>query len=91
MASLQPGLLQRKNRAFGIAIDERVARFEVLAEFAVEFEPPKRRPRENKVSRAFALTTEVDEATAQAKYDNGVLELRLPKRAAAKTKSLTIH
>lgn len=44
-----------------------------------------------KVSRAFALTTEVDEATAQAKYDNGVLELRLPKRTTAKTKSLTIQ
>ena len=44
-----------------------------------------------KVSRAFTLTTEVDEATAQAKYDNGVLELRLPKRVTAKTKSLTIQ
>ena len=44
-----------------------------------------------KVSRAFTLNTEVDDEAAQAKYDNGVLELRLPKRATAKTKSLTIH
>ena len=44
-----------------------------------------------KVSRAFTLNTEVDDSAAQAKYDNGVLELRLPKRATAKTKSLTIH
>jgi HSP20 family protein len=43
-----------------------------------------------KVSRAFSLGQDVDENAAEAKYDNGVLELRLPKKAAAKTKSLTI-
>src|SRR5215212_4353782 len=32
-----------------------------------------------KVQRVFALGQEVDEATAQAKYNDGVLELTLPK------------
>ena len=44
-----------------------------------------------KVSRAFALAQDLDEAAAEAKYNNGVLELRLPKRVAAKTKKLTIQ
>lgn len=44
-----------------------------------------------RVSRAFTLAEDVDETTAQAKYNNGVLELLLPKRTAAKTKSLTIQ
>ncbi len=34
------------------------------------------------VSRSFQLPIEVDEARAVAKYDNGVLELKLPKKAA---------
>lgn len=42
-------------------------------------------------SRAFTLGQDVDEASAQAKYDNGVLELRLPKQVAAKAKRLTIE
>ena len=44
-----------------------------------------------KVSRAFMLDHDVDEAVAQAKYDNGVLELRLPKRISASSKILTIQ
>ena len=44
-----------------------------------------------KVSRAFTLAQDVDEAAAQAKYDSGILELRLPKRITAKTKKLTIQ
>ena len=44
-----------------------------------------------KVSRAFALAQDVDEATAQAKYNNGVLELRLPKRITSKTKSINVQ
>jgi len=43
------------------------------------------------VSRVFSLAEEVDESTAQAKYNNGVLELSLPKRISAKSKSLTIQ
>ena len=43
------------------------------------------------VSRAFTLGQDVDEAAAQAKYDNGVLELRLPKQIAAKAKRLNIQ
>lgn len=44
-----------------------------------------------KVSRAFSLGQDVDEAAAQAKYSNGVLELRLPKQMAAKAKRLNIE
>lgn len=43
-----------------------------------------------RVSRSFALGQDVDDGAAEAKYDNGVLELRLPKRTTAKTRSLTI-
>ncbi len=44
-----------------------------------------------RVARTFSLAADVDDAAAQAKYNNGVLELWLPKRAAAKSKSLTIQ
>jgi HSP20 family protein len=44
-----------------------------------------------KVSRAFTLGQEVDEATAEAKYKDGVLELRLPKRAITQAKKLAIQ
>jgi len=44
-----------------------------------------------KVSRAFVLDQDVDESTAQAKYADGVLELSLPKRASAKSKSIAVQ
>jgi len=44
-----------------------------------------------KIHRAFALAQVVDEATAQAKYNDGVLELTLPKKAAEATKRLAVH
>ena len=44
-----------------------------------------------KIHRAFALGQVVDEATAQAKYNDGVLELTLPKKAAEATKRLAVH
>ena len=44
-----------------------------------------------KVSRTFVLDQDVDEDTAQAKYADGVLELRLPKRSSAKSKSIAIQ
>jgi HSP20 family protein len=44
-----------------------------------------------KVSRSFQLAQEVDEGQASAKYDNGVLELALPKKAAAQAKRLVIQ
>jgi len=44
-----------------------------------------------KVSRAFALDHDVDESTAQAKYDNGILELNLPKRNNSQSKTLSIQ
>ncbi|WP_301100376.1 Hsp20/alpha crystallin family protein [Propionivibrio sp.] len=43
-----------------------------------------------KVSRVFSLAQDVDEATAEAKYDNGVLLLKLPKQTVSRTKSLAI-
>ena len=44
-----------------------------------------------KVSRSFALPQELDEAKAEAKFLDGVLELRLPKKAAAPRKAITIQ
>ncbi len=44
-----------------------------------------------KIHRAFSLAQDVDEAAAQAKYHEGVLELRLPKKAAASARKLTIQ
>ena len=44
-----------------------------------------------KVSRSFRLGQEVDETKATAKYTDGVLELVLPKKAAASTRRLTIQ
>lgn len=43
-----------------------------------------------KVSRSFTLAQDVDEANAQAKYSDGVLELTLPKRVGGKTRKLDI-
>jgi HSP20 family protein len=44
-----------------------------------------------RVSRSFALESEVDEASASAKYQDGVLELTLPKKAATSAKRLTVQ
>jgi HSP20 family protein len=43
------------------------------------------------VKRQFSLGQEVDEARAQAKYSDGVLELTLPKKTAAAAKRLAVH
>jgi HSP20 family protein len=44
-----------------------------------------------KVSRSFALPQEVDEAKAEAKFRDGVLELTLPKKAAAARKQIAVN
>jgi len=44
-----------------------------------------------KVSRAFRLGTDIDESRAQAKYNDGVLELVLPKKTTAAARKLTIQ
>ena len=44
-----------------------------------------------RVSSSFALENEVDEATASARYQDGVLELVLPKKTAAAAKRLAIQ
>ncbi|HYR34708.1 MAG TPA: Hsp20/alpha crystallin family protein [Burkholderiales bacterium] len=44
-----------------------------------------------KVMRSFTLPQEVDESKAQAKFENGVLELTLPKKAAAQRKQISIQ
>ena len=43
-----------------------------------------------KVSRSFQLGQDIDDAKAAAKFNDGVLELTLPKRAAVANKRLTI-
>ena len=44
-----------------------------------------------KVSRSFTLPQEIDETKVEAKYRDGVLELTLPKKAAAARKAITIQ
>ena len=44
-----------------------------------------------KVYRAFTLGQAVDEGGTGARYENGVLELTLPKKAAAQAKRVTIQ
>ena len=44
-----------------------------------------------KLTRSFTLPQEVDEQTAQAKLRDGVLELTLPKKAAASRKTITVQ
>ncbi len=43
------------------------------------------------VSRTFTLAQEVDENGARAKYNDGVLELTLPKKAVVEAKRLTVE
>ncbi len=44
-----------------------------------------------KTTRRFALAQEIDESGAQAKYEDGVLKLSLPKKAATSARKLTIQ
>jgi HSP20 family protein len=44
-----------------------------------------------KVSRAFALEHDIDETATEARYADGILELKLPKKASAKVKRITIQ
>jgi HSP20 family protein len=44
-----------------------------------------------KLYRAFTLGQAVEEAGTSAKYANGVLELTLPKKAAAQAKRITVQ
>lgn len=41
--------------------------------------------------RSFTLPQEVDESKADAKYENGILSLTLPKKAPATSKKLEVH
>ncbi len=43
-----------------------------------------------KVSRSFQLGQEIDEGRSSARFENGVLELTLAKKAAAQARRLTI-
>jgi HSP20 family protein len=44
-----------------------------------------------KVTRTFTLPQEIDESKVQAKFQDGVLELQLPKKQAAPRKQITIQ
>lgn len=44
-----------------------------------------------RASRSFMLEHEIDETAAVAKYENGVLELTLPKKAVSLSKRLVIQ
>ena len=43
------------------------------------------------VYRSFTLPTELDEASSEARYDNGVLELKLAKKPAVAGRKLTVQ
>jgi HSP20 family protein len=43
------------------------------------------------VARAFTLPTDVDSAKAEAKFDNGVLTLTLPKAEGVKNRTLAVQ
>ena len=42
------------------------------------------------VARSFSLANEIDESKAEARFENGVLTLKLPKKVAAGGRKLTI-
>ena len=44
-----------------------------------------------KLARSFRLSQDIDEAKVQAKFTDGVLELVLPKKAAATSRQITIQ
>jgi HSP20 family protein len=44
-----------------------------------------------KIARAFRLAEEVDDTRAAAKFNDGVLELTLPKKTPAASKQITIQ
>ncbi|MBS1190852.1 MAG: molecular chaperone (small heat shock protein) [Rhodocyclaceae bacterium] len=44
-----------------------------------------------KLHRSFRLDSSIDDSQADAKYENGVLELTLPKKASGTTHQLPIH
>ena len=44
-----------------------------------------------KISRSFALGQEIDDTAARAKFDNGVLELVLPKKVTVPARKLAIQ
>lgn len=44
-----------------------------------------------KIARSFQLASEIDEAAAEAKLNDGVLELVLPKKAVSSAKTLIIQ
>jgi HSP20 family protein len=41
-------------------------------------------------NRTFTLASEVDDTKAEAKYENGVLELTLPKKEGKTTKRIEV-
>jgi HSP20 family protein len=46
---------------------------------------------EGYASRSFSLDCPVDEARADARYQDGILTLKLPKKAAGSTKRLSVQ
>ncbi len=44
-----------------------------------------------KVARSFTLSHDVDEAKSEARYNDGVLELTLPKKAASSARKLAVQ
>lgn len=45
---------------------------------------------QGKVARSFTVMADIDDSKAEAKYENGILQLVLPKKLGAATKALEI-
>ena len=51
----------------------------------------RRERQQGYASRTFTLACPVDQAQVDAKYENGVLELKLPKKAGTPNKRITVQ
>jgi HSP20 family protein len=77
-----------------VQTSEKTARQEAEAEVAAEAKPAERVLYRERSARAYARTivlpTEVDQATSQARFENGVLTLTLAKKVPAGATQLSI-
>ena len=51
----------------------------------------RRERQQGYATRTFSLASPIDEARASAKYENGILELTLPKRVGSSAKRLSVR
>ena len=62
----------------------------IAAEVRRDTEKKDRETTQGSIARGLTLAYEVDESQAKAKYENGVLEMTLPKRREAQGRQITV-